>query len=348
MLLYLVDIRRLLDVAVSPQSKKDDFSWFTIGITPYFQDVCRRDDVLRLPLECPRMNSTHKMKFSDLDCYTATQTTKMINFFSFAHGNKYVDMLPLYAFFALSNNPDSVVEMVVDNRDEFILNHAKELSWLLETFGASSVCVRTLQKETALRTNTTNTYRYLEQPVRRAKYTYIGDVDIFFHESVLAPKRLEQMRAWDIPYSNVIRPNSTRLTGVMLMKTEEFYTPNLISAQQDMNAKGNDEEFLYRIVNESGIGLPGANYDSDPLMKYRPVHGLHLSTNRGPGKRMCLPNFGRGPNAPWCGVLATPHLNEFLCWNGTRILLDSIAMVSLQMRSNMSNKVQEDGKQICS
>lgn len=257
-------------------------------------------------------------------------------------------MLPLYAFFALSSTPDAVVEMVVsDPSAAFIDNHAAKLSWLLAEFGSDSLCARNMFPNMQNRTKTSNTYRFLEQPVRNATFTYIGDVDIFLTQSVLDPRRLQQMQRNNIPYSNIIRPNTTRLTGLMLLHTRDFYTPELLQAQQDLDANGNDEEFLYQLVNASGLGLPGTNET------YRPAHGLHLSTNRGPGKRICLPDFEN--DTRWCHVLSMPRLQEFLCiinsvnqhMNENLLLLDAIAQVSLQMESNMVDVKMKDGTTVC-
>jgi hypothetical protein len=44
----------------------------------------------------------------------------------------------------------------------------------------------------------------------------------------------------------------------------------------DLDPRGNDEHILYRLVVNRGIPLP------DPLDKFRPVHGYHLSLNRVP------------------------------------------------------------------
>ena len=41
------------------------------------------------------------------------------------------------------------------------------------------------------------------------------------------------MRHYGLPYSNVLRAsdNCSRLTGVMLMRTRDYYTPRLLSKQ---------------------------------------------------------------------------------------------------------------------
>ena len=310
-----------------------------IGSTSYFQDLCKRDDILSLPLDCNvQKNSTinESSLSSLLDCYSMQSlTNKTVNFFSVAHGDTYVRMLPLYAFFALFSNPNSVVEMVVVDREGFVLNHAEELLWLLNHFGSSSVCVRHVAPSTLNKTKTSNTFRFLEHPVITATYTYLADTDIFLTESVVDPLRLKQMEYWNIPYSNIIRPNQLRLTGVMLLRTDEFYTPKLLSIQQDMEAKGNDEVVLYKLVNSSGMGLPGTNY-SDPMATYRPLHGVHLSTNRGPGKRMCLPSFAGGNRQDWCRLLSTPLLDKFLCISKENIILESISKIQIQLQYNMT------------
>lgn len=122
----------------------------------------------------------------------------------------------------------------------------------------------------------------------------MADIDVFLTENVLNSKRFQQMDNFKLPYSNMIRPHTTRLTGVMLVDTKRFYTETLIQAQQTLDAAGNDEMFLYKkLVDKAGHGLPPdpsssmIKEDDKLLASYRPVHGVHLSFNRGPGKRLC-------------------------------------------------------------
>lgn len=343
-----LNVRRPILVDEITEKERDE-----VGCTPYFQALCKRSDILPLPLNCSRVSNANLTDDADysrlplfLDCYNniSAKTAKTVNFFSFAHGDVYLDMLPLYAFFALSSNPNSVVEMVVKNQTDFYLKHAKELMWIMAHFDSSSVCVRNMAHNVIQRTEISNTWRYLEKPVRHAQYTYIGDVDIFMTESVLDDTmRMDQMKTWNIPYSNIVRPNTTRLTGVMLMRTDDFYTPKLLELQQTVNAKGNDEMVLYRIVNASRIGLPPDASDDDLLSKYRPLHGVHLSTNRGPGKSMCLSNF-KSHLMWWCVFLSTPLLEELLCVASSNIVMDSIHKITTQMKHNMTHKT----KRICS
>jgi hypothetical protein len=76
------------------------------------------------------------------------------------------------------------------------------------------------------------------------------------------------------------------------MVTSEFYTQKY-KQQQDILVKKlrtttiaeNDEHVLYNLVKNGGLGLPGKN---SFLNRYRPLHGIHLSYNRGFNKSMRL------------------------------------------------------------
>jgi hypothetical protein len=105
-----------------------------VGTMLYFQELCQCNDILPLPLKCSDvLNTNITTDYSNvthfLDCHDeiVENTTKTINFFAFAHGDAYLDMLPLYAFFALSLNQDLVVEMVVQNQTDFLQTHSRNL-----------------------------------------------------------------------------------------------------------------------------------------------------------------------------------------------------------------------------
>mmetsp|Transcript_10376 Transcript_10376/g.22000 ORF Transcript_10376/g.22000 Transcript_10376/m.22000 type:complete len:231 (+) Transcript_10376:2-694(+) len=225
--------------------------------------------------------------------------------------------------------------MVVDNRTSFILNRDPK-EWILllqEVLG--SVCVRNVHSQTRKRTSNSQTHRFLEVPSVYAEYTYIADIDIFITESVLDKRRLKQMATFNLPYSNIIRPGKARLTGVMLVRTRNFFTPAYKKAQDTaITGPVPDEMVLYDIVSRSGHGLPPATNMSDPLVVYRPTHGLHLSLNRGPGKPMC--QWGL---AAWCGFLAVRQVGDMLCAGSSGVIITRIFdMVIKQERGNMTHK----------
>lgn len=261
----------------------------------------------------PRMTRSDLSLAFDLNCDTKDPIKKTLNFFSAATGDKFEDFLPMYAFYALSSNDDAVVEMVVKNSTHFISRKNGVLSWLSEFANDRSgrICVRNFDFDHIKRKAVPNTWRFLEVPHVLANYTYMADTDIFLLESVLAPERFQQMAHFKIPYSNMIRLNTTRLTGVMLADTEHFYTPSLIKAQHKLDASGNDEVFLYNVVKEAGLGLPvdtSGTSEGKFYSQFRPIHGTHLSFNRGPGKRLCTVNMKTIEQ-----LLNVKHAGEFFC-----------------------------------
>ncbi|VEU37901.1 unnamed protein product [Pseudo-nitzschia multistriata] len=271
----------------------------------------------------------------------------IISFFACATGALYEDLLPMYAFYALSSHQSigrAFVEIVVVDVNNFIERHHSSLAWLFNTFSSYNdtlgpICVRAYSGDHRKRTNYTNTWRFLEVPSQPAKYTYLGDIDVFLTESVLDEKRMKQMALFGLPYSNIVRNYNTlkrRLTGVMLVETERFYTPALIRAQASVDATGNDEMFLYNIVEASKIGVPPSNSTS-PLLTYRPLHGTHLSPNRGPNKRMCLP-------FDLAKMLSVNLLQEYLRSDGmaTAFLNATTAKVDEQ-----NNKKMKESNGVC-
>jgi hypothetical protein len=173
----------------------------------------------------------------------------------------------------------------------------------------------------------------LEVPVIQAKYTYIGDVDIFFTESVLDPMRLQQMKEFNIPYSNIVRDynvRAPRLTGLMLLKTQEFYTHAFLRAQQTLDVGGNDEVVLYKLVKEAALGTPPRN-SSSPLLSYRPTHGIHFSFNRGPGKKLCS-----GSRPEFDEIFSTNAMKDYLAVdaNANRFASDLLVKITTQEKGN--------------
>ena len=310
--------------------------------------------------------------------------TRSVNFIATAN-KKYEGFLPSYAFSALSHNNNSVVEFIVEDHTKFIQIHAQALAWLLDHMGPNEspdaatrtqhddnslvsnhrICVRSFKTDSArLKQAVKNTWRFLETPILRnhTEYTYIGDIDVYMYESVLDPYRLQQMSKFNIPYSNIVRLNDFwhgegRLTGLMLIKTKEFYTPALIQAQQQtVNVTGNDERILYRMVKAAGLGLPpitpgmdeylvnnNRNGDDDDvvdLVTYRPVHGLHLSLNRGPYMRMCQPSWTEyRVRWTWCAAMKTPRLAEFWCHDraGRALMRQFVQRVQEQIKGKFQN-----------
>jgi hypothetical protein len=191
----------------------------------------------------------------------------------FTCANKpYQDFAPLYAFSVLAHVPDAAVEIGVEDVNEFRTAHRRSMSVLERTFGVGKFRIREVPWKTPDgKRILPNSVRFVNEPIGRAEYVYIGDIDVIILETDLVEKHLKNMKDTGLPYSNAVRANTTRLSGLHFTRADVHYPlPNIDDL--DLNAM-NDEMVLYKIVERKGLKIVPDN-------AYRPVHGIHVSPNR--------------------------------------------------------------------
>lgn len=250
------------------------------------------------------------------------RTRPRVNFMASAIGGKYEAFLPPFIFFALTGTVNSVVEVMVANRDAFCRTYRAELEAVARVVGPRIV-VRNHAR--ALAGHIPNTYRFFEVPTVRAEYTYVADVDIMFLDDVLE----EYLRHWPTStpmFNNIIRPCGTRLTGVHMVRTDLYFTDALVRAQSAFYAKAsraNDEVILLRMCKQAfgDAAMPVAH-------KWRGILGVHFSPNRGKGKEMGLKTSRR--YAERFRRLLDEHkdLARFKCFSALRFMLDKLFVVA--------------------
>jgi len=176
--------------------------------------------------------------------------------FSACNRNYEAFIVP-YAAAALHHNADVAVEICVEDPARFrqenqgsaeVLDRAFPDRWLVRTGNFSGTIP--------------NSVRFLEQPQLRADYTYIGDIDILILDNDLTQAHLTHMAETGLPYSNILRPQGERLTGLHFTRTDAHYP---ISLPPDVDLKWKDEHLLYRLVQAKGLPLPA------PTDKFRPI-----------------------------------------------------------------------------
>lgn len=205
-----------------------------------------------------------------------------IVFLANAIGRRYEAFLIPFAYFALSTNPNSFVEIVVVSTAQFEKKYARSLHLLRQVH--TNFMVRDMDRKLNKK-HMKNTYRFLEVPHTKGLYTYIMDVDVMFLENIMP--HFERNWPTNCVVNNIIRKsNSTikQLTGMHMVKTSEYYTEALL-AEQDRTYRSPphkvDEVILYRMVKKCHSLPPEA-------FQWRPVFGIHFSPNRGSGKSMQL------------------------------------------------------------
>jgi hypothetical protein len=105
-------------------------------------------------------------------------------------------------------------------------------------------------------------------------YVYMGDVDMLIcKESVsLVDQHINNMNLEKLPYSNIVRPNSERMSGLHFMSNEYFKeieeSRNHFEKIIKSGKRYKNENFLYKLIKHSGLPFPSG--------LFRPHHGIHL------------------------------------------------------------------------
>lgn len=194
-------------------------------------------------------------------------------FFTCATGY-YENFVIPYIYFASTFNSGAKFEFIVNDAAIFNAKHEKSLQWLRSNHAATVVIrsLPTLKNKPRM----DNSLRFIIQPSETADLVYIGDVDIMIFDDIV--KWHKPVFDAGLPYSNVVRTNTKRLTGLHFTKYSEYYP--LPEIEDLIIDTPNDEELLYKIVERKGALYDTAIYNT--LVRGRPIHGLHMSLNRFP------------------------------------------------------------------
>lgn len=188
----------------------------------------------------------------------------------------YEVFAPLYAFFVAKSNPNDQVTLYLDNAKAFREKYNFEITFLATMLDLKILDVPDEARELS---NSPAHLRFIVPNLSSRPYLYVGDVDIMMTES--ASKSHEEAFADGLPYSNIQRPNTERLTGLHYTRADSFHIedrgsiPKKLISRCLKESDGNDENLLYRIV-KTELG----EIRNSPVG--RPVLGLHMSINRLP------------------------------------------------------------------
>lgn len=194
-------------------------------------------------------------------------------FFTCATGF-YENFVVPYVFFAQKHNRTSLFEFIVDDVVSFSEKHGESVAWLKENLDAS-ILLREVA-EMAVKPKSKNSYRFVMEPMSIADFVYIGDVDIMIMEDIFHHHRA--VFDYGLPYSNIIRRDGGRLTGLHFSRYDAHYPLGYIDDL--IEEETNDEALLFRIVDRKGLLYDSARYRS--VHPGRPIHGIHMSLNRLP------------------------------------------------------------------
>lgn len=215
----------------------------------------------------------------------------LINIFTCAD-RKYEDFSLLFALSNLYHVKDSVVEIGLEDPEQFALENQQALSLLHDEFGHGRVILRGARFRIDGRRVRSGTVRFIETP-SPCDYVYISDIDIITLDPSLVDVHVAFMKRRDLPYSNSVRvPDPSRMSGLHFARYDDWYP--LPDVEDLIHRQMSDEQALRVICERKGLHVQQEEW-------FRPVHGIHISPNRSPlgdtknGTR--IPGWGIRPHA---------------------------------------------------
>lgn len=188
---------------------------------------------------------------------------------------EYAHWIPLYCLGMLYHNTDIDIEIGIEgalNNDEY-----EAIVYLQNRFPNSKIKINeyafvresyfALIDGIKCRFGTT---RFITTPTIKNEYVYIGDVDVICLERNIFDRHVEFMKKENMCYSNIVRPNTSKLSGLHFSIYDCYYP---IPSLEGIDMMKNDEEILMDLVIRKGITI---NYSAN----WRPLHGVHFSKNR--------------------------------------------------------------------
>lgn len=177
----------------------------------------------------------------------------------------------IYPLFVLLTNPNSLVEIGVENGLRFRRKYKHIIDFYHNRFPGrvKFTGISTIKWGlTGPAKVVPNTLRFIIQPTLKAEYVYIGDADIFITEEITS-QHLKNITDHSLEFSNTVRKGKKRLTGLHFIEYNKMYPlPSLLGLHL---SKKNDEEVLYKLMDRKGYKMPSED------LTFRPMHGLHVS-----------------------------------------------------------------------
>lgn len=196
---------------------------------------------------------------------------------------RYENYIPLFIFSAIQAYPDATIRVFLGGRAS---KRTKRLLGKMQgnfRLQDGYPCGNSILAAKAMR------WLVYFPEFEEYEYIYIGDIDLLIcHESdgIVNP-HLRHCAHLGLPYSTKMRAHQERISALVFAHSSQWYDamrpvidnfrPKVIAGEYDIIKS--DERLLYKMVLDSGLGLPPTVEErDDPLTRYHPHHGLHLTT----------------------------------------------------------------------
>lgn len=206
----------------------------------------------------------------------------------------YEGYIPFYIYFARRACPDAHVAVYLRGKiDPLIVDLLRQLGihegytfiedWKLD-YGDSVIASKASR------------WVINDATIKRYRYAYIGDIDIMISRETpdLFEQHKQHAEFLGLPFSNIVRQNSKRISGLHFIRTKEYFEQtDAVISRIDASIKNHsniylnlpsDEIVLYQIAQESGLITPSLsisdNREGPESFHFRPHHGVHLGCFR--------------------------------------------------------------------
>lgn len=214
----------------------------------------------------------------------------MLVFVTYVFGD-YYRYIPYYVFGINHSYPEADIKIFVDRK---LTDREKKTLYPMNNLTLKRFNIDLPKKY--IRGGNGKAFRWLipYEELKVWQYAYIGDVDMLIarEEPTLMDAHLQHMKTTGLPFSNGIRPEGKRMTGLHFIDIERYYkvmnpiigayliSPRTLS--QELAKCERNEHFLYRLL-KRGFNFNGIEkrITEGGDLYYRPHHGLHLGLLRG-------------------------------------------------------------------
>lgn len=214
---------------------------------------------------------------------------------TYASGREYLEFIPVYIYSILKSYPDyEIVIFCGETLPDNIRNSLNCIEWMGSFTVVEGYLDHISSKFDKRNAAACKRWFIYSEKFKEYKYIYIGDIDVFVlpEDVSIHEQHLRHCETINLDYSNVRRhANGKKLSGLHFIKTEAYLESMLPVVEKykklynnDELHNTNDENMLFDIISESGLGLCPRAKDgewTDPTdPSFRPVHGIHLAVFR--------------------------------------------------------------------
>jgi hypothetical protein len=189
---------------------------------------------------------------------------------------KYQRFIPLFCYFCASSYPEYAIRIFLDGKME---GYVKKSLRLLNGLGDIRIVEFGLGNLKGRVPHEIKSLRWIMNPNEYEGFDniYLGDIDIMIVKEPISleDQHIQHCIKCGLSYSNSVRPKTQRLSGLHFIRRQQYFDSIKNIRIEYQNAwndgllkKEKNENVLYKIIEESGIGFPKG--------WFRPHHGIHL------------------------------------------------------------------------